>query len=360
MLNLFFANLKLLARDRQLLLWNLVFPVACTIIFGFFFGKNSTSAGTVALINKSNSELATTVEEAMNSSGLFTVRKETDLNTSKTLMRKGRVNAIVFIPETFGQTGEGTEKEIRLVYDPADPQASSVVNGFLSQLLTTANYKIQGAHPIFSVKEELAVNSSFNYFGFVLIGLLGISVMSSAIQGIAVSMSQYREAKILKRITTTPLASWRFIGAEVLARLVLSTVQIGLIQAVGVYAFKASMPGNVPLLLILALIGAILFQLIGFIVAAFSKTTNAAENMAITITVPMMFLAGVFFPIDQLPKWLYSIVQYLPLAPLLKMMREVAFDNTGIFGDPQNLAILLAWIIAALIIAGYRFRLADE
>jgi len=360
MLNLFVANLKSLIRNRQLLFWSLAFPLIFTVIFGFFFGKNSTSAGTVVLINQSKSELATTIESAMTDSGLFTLQKENNLDASKALMKKGRANAIVVIPESFGQMTEEADKKVRLIYDPANFQASSIVNGFLGQFLTTTNYQIQGARPIYSVEEEQTVNGSFNYFSFVLIGLLGMALMNSAVQGLAISMSHYREDKILKRITTTPLASWRFVSAEVLARLVLNAIQVSLILTVGIYAFKADVPGDILLLLLFSLVGAILFQLIGFVVAAFSKTTDAAEGMATAVTIPMMFLAGVFFPIDQLPKWLYSIVQYLPLAPLLRIMREIAFGSAGIFDDPQNLVILFSWIVVALAIASYRFRLTDE
>lgn len=360
MLNLFVANLKSLVRNRQLLFWSLAFPLIFTIIFGFFFGSSSTSAGNVVLINNSKSELSSKAEKAMEDSGLFTLQKETDIDASKALMKKGRVNAIVVIPESFGEMSEGAETSIKLIYDPANFQASSIVSSFLGQFLTATNFQIQGAKPIYTVQEEQTVNGSFNYFSFVLIGLLGMALMNSAVQGLAISMSHYREDKILKRITTTPLASWKFVSAEVLARLVLNAVQVGLILAVGVYAFKADVPGNTALLLVFALLGAILFQLIGFVVAAFSKTTDAAEGMATAITIPMMFLAGVFFPIDQLPKWLYSIVQYLPLAPLLRIMREIAFGTANILEDPQNLIILIAWIVAALVVASYRFRLTDE
>jgi ABC-2 type transport system permease protein len=95
-------------------------------------------------------------------------------------------------------------------------------------------------------------------------------------------------------------------------------------------------------------------------VASATKTTDAAQGMSVAITIPMMFLAGVFFPIDSLPKWLYAIVQYLPLAPLLRMIRGVTLEAVSPFSDPMNAIIVAGWIILAFGFSVWRFRLSEE
>jgi len=82
--------------------------------------------------------------------------------------------------------------------------------------------------------------------------------------------------------------------------------------------------------------------------------------MATAITIPMMFLAGVFFPIDSLPKWLYTFVQYLPLSPLLRIIRNVMLEGTSPFLTPKNSVIIVAWIAIALLVSIYKFKLSDE
>jgi ABC-2 type transport system permease protein len=172
-------------------------------------------------------------------------------------------------------------------------------------------------------------------------------------------MSKYREDKILKRLTTTPIKRWNFIAAEVLSRLMLNFVQITLILTVGTNAFGAKI-GNIPGIYLLSLIGAILFQSIGFVVASLSKSTQAAEGMSTAIAIPLMFLSGVFFPINLLPEWLYSIVKYLPLAPLLREMRAVGLENTSVLSNSSNMLVVSAWIISMFLIASYKFKFTDE
>jgi ABC-2 type transport system permease protein len=331
-----------------------------TIIFGFFFG-GSSSVGTIEVINNSNSQIAQGLEKALDSTDLFKVAKQTDINVAKDQVKKNVASSAVIIPDGFGDLSTAGSKQIDMIYDPGSQQAVAVISSFINTYLTSVNYQIQNAKPIFTVNlEAINTDHKLGYFDFVMAGLLGLALMQSSIIGIAVSMSTYRQEKILKRITTTPIKTWQFIIAEVLSRLVVNVVQVGLILSLGVYAFHGHIYGNIFEIFGIALIGALLFQLMGFIIASVVKTADAAQGMATSITIPMMFLAGVFFPIDSLPKWLYSIVQFLPLAPLLRILRTVALDSGSAFQNPINAIIIGIWIIVCLALSLWRFRLSEE
>lgn len=360
MIKLFVANLKMMVRGRQALFWSLFFPLMFTVIFGFFFGGTNTNIGTIALINDSQSQLAQTVQKSIGDAEIFKIQNETDLNSAKDLLKKNKITAIVEIPKDFGGPTATAPKEIILIEDPANTQANLALSGFLNQFLTNVNFQVQGAKPIYSVKIETTTDKALTYFDFVLMGMIGLALMNSSVQGIAINMARYREEKILKRITTTPLKSWKFVVAEVLSRLVLNVLQVGLIFIVGIYGFHAHILGSLALVLALALLGGVLFQSIGFAVASIARTIDAAQGMAVAITIPMMFLAGVFFPTDSLPKWLFSFVQFLPLAPLLRMIRQVGLENSSPFTNPINIIIVLVWIAVTLVISIWRFRLTDE
>lgn len=358
MLKLFTADLKMLARNRQSLFWVLFFPLMFTFIFGLFFGKN-TSVGTIAVINKSNTQVASGVVTALEKSSIFKIQGEDNLDTARDEIKRSMIAAVVYIPENFGAQDQTSPKQVEIIYDPGS-QVYSSLSGVIGQYLTSVNYQIQNSKPIFSSVLEPVTNRELTYFDFVLAGVLGLALMNSSIIGIGVNLSKYREDKILKRITTTPVKSWKFILAEVLSRLVINFIQISIILAVGKFLFDAHIYGNIFVIIPVALVGAFLFQTIGFVVASFSKTADAAQGMAQAISIPMMFLAGVFFPIDSLPKWLYMIVQYLPLAPLLRILRGVMLESSSPFFEPKNAIIIFSWIFIALLISIYKFKLSDE
>jgi len=358
MWKLFISNLKMLARNRQSLFWVLFFPLMFTFIFGLFFGKN-TSLGTVTLLNKSDSQIATGLTEVLEKSDLYKIQNGTDIDSAREDIKKGKIAAAVYIPEDFGTLPARDNLQIEIIYDPGS-QSYSGLNSLISQYLTSVNFQIQNSKPIFSSRLEPVTDRELTYFDFILAGVLGLALMNSSIIGIGVNMAKYREDKILKRITTTPVKSWKFVLAEVISRLMINLLQITIILAVGKYLFGAHIYGNILVIVVMAMIGAFLFQTIGFVVASFSKTADAAQGMAQAITIPMMFLAGVFFPIDSLPKWLYLIVQYLPLAPLLRILRSVMLEGNSPFFEPKNIMIVVIWIVISLGISIWKFRLSDE
>lgn len=350
----------MLFRNKQALFWALTFPLIFTCIFGFFFGKQQ-SIGTIDVINNSTNQIAQSYETALADSKLFSINKVTDLAAAKNSLSKSEIVAVVVIDSTFGDlTNPNSSKSIQLVEDPANSQVNSALVGFTNSFLTSLNFNVQKVQPIFTINEEKINTRELNYFDFVMAGILGLALMNASIIGVAVNMTKYREDQILKRITTTPLASWKFILAELLSRLTINMVQITLILSVGIFIFGGHVYGNIVLVYLLAILGAILFQLIGFVVASFSKTTDAAQGLATVATIPMMFLSGVFFPIDQLPAWLSMFVQYLPLAPLLRMIRNVTLDAISPLQNPQNMILVVSWIVICLVISVWRFRLAKE
>lgn len=360
MFKLFLSNLKMMVRGKQALFWSLVFPLMFTVIFGFFFGSGNTSAGTVALVNNSNSALAGSFQQTMQDSKLFKIKTDFTEDQAKDLLKKAQVGAVVVVPQDFGNPVPNAPTTIKIIDDPANAQTNSIVTGFVNQFLIASDFQILKTKPTFSIVEEKTSDKELTYFDFVLMGLIGLALMNGSVQGIAITMANYREDKILKRITTTPLRTWKFVAAEVLSRLVLNVLQISLILTIGFFFFHAHIYGNILLLFLFALLGGLLFQSIGFMVASFAKSTDAAQGMAVAITIPMMFLAGVFFPIDSLPKWLSSIVQYLPLAPLLRIIRQIGLESVSPFVNPINIIIVLSWIVVTLTISIFKFRLTDE
>jgi ABC-2 type transport system permease protein len=361
MFNLFTSNLKMMVRGRQALFWALAFPIMFTVIFGFFFGGGNTSAGTIAMIDRAKTELSQSYVSALKDSNTLTVKEDYSEAEARGLLAKGQIGAIVMIPENFGNlTVANSPKAMTIINDPANSQVNSVIFGYTNQFLTRTDYAIYNIKPTFSITEEKTNQRTLNYFDFVLMGLIGLALMNASIQGIAITMANYREDKILKRITTTPLKPWKFIVAEVLSRIILNILQIAVILGIGYYGFHAHIYGSVWLIFAFAILGGLLFQSIGFLIASVARSTDASQGMSVAISIPMMFLAGVFFPIDSLPRWLYAIVQYLPLAPLLRMIRTIGLEAGSPFADPKNIIIVLGWIVVCLFVSVWRFRLSEE
>jgi ABC-2 type transport system permease protein len=129
---------------------------------------------------------------------------------------------------------------------------------------------------------------------------------------------------------------------------------------VGVGMFNAHIYGDYASIVAICIMGALIFLALGFFIASVTKTNNAATGMATSISIVMMFLSGVFFPINNLPAWAYNIVRWLPLSPMIAAMRNVALNNETLASQWQNLLLMAVWFVVAILVTSFTFKFAAE
>lgn len=356
MSRLFVASLKMLYRDRQALFWAIAFPVIFAVVFGLF-DFNSSPRLQVGIVAAGPSQVSQALREGLDRVGAFQVRDEPGRRTAQARLMNGDLDIVLLVPPP-SSNGRTASTQVKLLYNNAgNAQANAVAISAIRQVTDELNLRLAGVAtpPIAVVPRGVAARTT-SYYDFLLPGLVGMGVMNFAITGMAVAIAQFRKQQILKRILATPLPPSRFLGGQVGARLVLSLVQTALILMVGVYLFHGHVYGNVVWLFVLAMLGNLIFLNIGFAVAGRAGNPDSAQGVANVIALPMMFLSGVFFPIDSLPKVMQSVVQYLPLTPLIDAMRAVSLQGEPITSLGHELIILFAWIVASLLMAARYFR----
>jgi ABC-2 type transport system permease protein len=216
------------------------------------------------------------------------------------------------------------------------------------------------SEPPVTLEKEAVSSKSVSYYDFILPGLVAMGVMNYSISGIAVSLSRFREQRILKRILATPLAPSHFLVAQVFAHLLLALVQAVLILAVGILLFGGHVYGSIPALLLLVTLANIIFLNIGFAIAGRAANPEAASGVANAVALPMMFLSGVFFPTSTLPDVMQKLVALLPLTPLIEAMRKISIDGAALTEcDPQLLALAI-WVVVSFALARLNFSFTDR
>ncbi len=198
-----------------------------------------------------------------------------------------------------------------------------------------------------------------DYFDFVLPGLLAMGLMQLLMVGMAGSIARYREMQILKRIQVTPVRPSAFIAGQVSSRLILAVVKLALMVALGV-ALGATVNGSWPLMVAIATAGNLVFLTLAFAVAGRVETVEGANNLAGLATIPLMFLSGMFFPIETMPDFLQTVVRYLPITPVIDALRAIALEGAGIGDLGTELAIIGGWIVAGSVLARLSFRFGEE
>ena len=329
------ANLKMLARDRQALFWALLFPLIFVVVFGLFF-RDTESAQTLAVIDNAQDSMSVQLIESLEQVPGLDVVPRNDEGLARREISKGDLGHLLLIPEGLAATAtDNPPAQITLLYDDADP-LSGIVLGVVSSFVDRANLQMAQAPTRLELDPVGMSSRNISYLDFLIPGLAIWGVMNFSVIGIATSMAAYREKRILIRILATPLKVRVFFAARVLSALVLSVLQAAIILAAGWLLFGVSVEGNLLHIALLVVLGNIVFLNLGFVVGAFSKTVAAASGLGNAVGLPLMFMSGVFFPVENLPTILRLIVEYLPLAPVLEMVRGVILHSMAFWEFPYG------------------------
>ena len=114
--------------------------------------------------------------------------------------------------------------------------------------------------------------------------------------------------------------------------------------------------GNWAILVAMIVLGTLTFVGLGYMVAAFARTEEGAMPVIQLIQFPMLFLSGIFFPVEILPDFMKPIVDALPLSYLGDGLRQIMVEATPVFSLSTDFLVMLGWLAFSLIISIRFFR----
>jgi ABC-2 type transport system permease protein len=157
-------------------------------------------------------------------------------------------------------------------------------------------------------------DSSLKPIQYIAPGVLSWGVATSAVFGSALTLVSWRKKQVLRRIRLAPVSAPTVLTARVVVTLGVAIVQALVFIGVGLIpAFGLKLTGMWWLAVPVFLLGVLAFFAIGMLVGAFCKTEEAATGAANIVVLPMAFLSGTFFPIDQAPPWMRTVSEIFPL-----------------------------------------------
>lgn len=72
----------------------------------------------------------------------------------------------------------------------------------------------------------------------------------------------------------------------------------------------------------------------------------------------MMFLSGVFFPIETMPQWIQPVSNILPLTYFVEGLRESMIYQTSIFTTSlwTGIGIMVLWVVITFVIGSWFYK----
>lgn len=208
----------------------------------------------------------------------------------------------------------------------------------------------QGGHP-------LKVHG-IQYFAA---GLLAFGLITACYTSLSINLTTRRDEGILKRKRGTPLPAWAFITGVVGNAMIVGLFLTVVVTAFGRLAYSLNVPGSrLVTLVVVLLVGSAAFCALGILLTCFIPNADAAPSIANISIFPLIFISGVFFPVDN--DTLNRIADVFPVRHFIKGLNTVfgtpiGHQAPGLLHLPwKDLAVVAAWGVVGAVVAARRFR----
>lgn len=343
--------LKIFSRDRQAIFFTLFFPITFMVIFGIA-SRGGEDRIEIGIVDNAGNRFSKQFIERLGSNDLFSINfgAEEEL---KAQVEAGDLALALILPEQFD---ESRAADLTMLVDAAQARQTAMLVPLVEQALLDIERNLRSIEPLFPLSVVDVQARSQRYIDFLVPGLLALTIMQISIAGSGYNIVEFRRKGILKRLFVTPIRAGHFIGGLVLSRLVITVIQVSFLLAVAVVVLNVPVEGNLIELLSLIVLGASIFLSLGFWMGSLAKTQQAIMLLGNLVTLPQLFLSGVFFSIDAMPDPLQPVARLLPLSFVVSSVREVIVNGVSIAAQIPTMIGLIVWLAISLMLAIRFFR----
>jgi len=203
----------------------------------------------------------------------------------------------------------------------------------------------------YNIQAQGVVEGNTSYFDFIAPGIMAMTVMMSVMTGLPAAISQEKEIGTMDGMMVAPINRLSIVLGKALGQVARGLIQGIVIMALAIGLFGVTIHGSILLVFGLLLLGVFAFVGLGVVITSFAKDQETAAMLMMTLMFPMMFLSGVFFPIQQMPWYMQTISQFLPLTYASDALRKVMVLGADIPAISTELIILIVFGIVMTAIA---------
>ena len=324
------TRLRLFFREPGAVFWTFGFPLLLTVALGAAFRNRPPEPVAIGV------ESAPLAEMLRRDPGLRVQILE-DV-AARAALRTAKVDLVVL-----------PGPPITYLFDPTRPESR------LARALADAALHPRG--PPATVDLPVTAPGS-RYVDFLIPGLIGMNIMSSGMWGIGYVVVEMRTRKLLKRLVATPMSRAQFLTSFVMMRALFLFLELPVLLGFGWLTFRVGVAGSLPLLLGVAVLGALAFSGLGLLVASRAQNTQTVTGLINLVMLPMFVGSGVFFSTARFPEAAQPFLRLLPLTALNDAMRAIMIDGAGLRAVLAPVALLagIAAVSFAVALRIFRWR----
>jgi ABC-type polysaccharide/polyol phosphate export permease len=288
--------------------------------------------------------------EVLDASPVLTARR-LERDAAPRALRTAKVELLVSPREGAASAAPGGLSPVAFRFDPQREEARTA-----RLAASDAIERAAGRRDPVGVSEEEVHERGQRYVDFLIPGLIGLNLMSSALWGFSFALVQMRTGKLLRRFAATPMRRSDFLIGLMCSRLAFLALQVAFLLAFGWLAFGVEVHGSLFSIAAIGIVGTCAFTGISLLAASRAKTLEGVSGITNLIMIPMWLVSGTFFSYERFPDLLQPVIRVLPLTAFNDALRLVINDGAGLVATWPQLLMLAFWALVPFAVALRLFR----
>jgi ABC-2 type transport system permease protein len=347
-------------------------------LFGYGMGGSIDNLP-VVVVKQSNGPVTDQTLSAIKGLDLYDVKDiMTDPDKAKEMVKNGQVKAAIILPSDYEDINSSQSKAVTIYVDSSDQMATQTLvpttQALFTQISTRMGLaKIQtnaaqtASNPSISAINYQTITSSINfeivkqygdikYIDFLVPAIIAMTVMMGAMMSMGESLAGERERGELARLFMTPTSVATVVGGKIMSRLVIQTATALVLIGAAIALFGITINGSMLLTIFLLILTALCFVGFGIMVSARVSTQEDYVQMVMPFTMPMMFISGVFYPLETMP-WIFQKIAYIaPLTYANDALRGVMLKGLTLGDIWVDVAVLIGFTGLFFMMGVIRFN----
>jgi len=361
-----------LRQDKKMIPAMVIGPIVQLLALGYAANLDVTHVPMV-LVDQDRSPASRALVERFTGAGTFDlVGAEDGPAAIDPWLVEGRAQIALVIASGYGEAAAGGRTpRVQVIADGTDANSSGLGLGYASQIVAGAGAEMVAARRVpgnamttagrYELIPRVWYNPDLKSRWFYVPAVIAMVLM--LVTMILPSMAVVREKEIgtLEQLSVTPLRSWQLVLGKLIPFLVLGLLDMLLVTGLVTGLFHVPLRGSLLVLIFLTFLFLLCTLGLGLLVSTMVRTMQQAMGLCVfTLMVPMIYLSGLIFPVENMPRGFQIASYVIPVKYYANVLRGVFLKGSGLgVLWPEALA-LLGIGLTVLMAASLRFRKSLE
>jgi ABC-2 type transport system permease protein len=355
-----------LLRDKSNLMVGLFLPFVLILVFGYGLSFDIKNAP-VAIVSQDTSPTAQDVVAGFYLSPYFTVTRLHSMAEAQSLMRAGKVEAIVYLQSDFSRRLSASDATIQVLVNGVDANRARVLEGFAQGAIAQWSNKraVSGAAiapaPAVRLETRLWFNEANTSTHFLVPGLIVLIMTLNGALLTSLVMAREWERGTLESLFVTPINTGELIASKLIPYFGVGLAGLTMCLLAGKFLFFVPIRGSLLLIVLISMLYLLVSLSLGLLISAATKNQFLASQIAlITSFLPALMLSGFIFDLRSVPAIVRAISTVLPPTYYVEALQTLflAGNVPGLLIKDTAVLLTAAVVLFVLIRINTRKQLA--